>query len=131
MFLLSFSFSPNHSIDTKNPGSIIHCRAFNLAKSIQIHRKMSSPSEFLTFYRRTVLSSSSSRLIQRSTRTPVGRTSTSLRRFGASATCYKQNLSTDSSTKTDKYPDDEHTVNKTSKNDNLDIQSANAQDALK
>ncbi|CAI6332422.1 unnamed protein product [Periconia digitata] len=88
---------------------------------------MASPSEFLTFYRRAVLSSSSSSRVLRS----AARTSAPLRQFGASTQCYKENLSTDSSAKTDQFPDDEHTVNKVSKGDTLDIRSSNTKDAIK
>ncbi|PVI04753.1 hypothetical protein DM02DRAFT_611358 [Periconia macrospinosa] len=83
---------------------------------------MASPSRFLTFYRHAV-TSSSSRFIKTATRAPVGRSSTSLRRFGASAQCYKDKLSTDSTVKTDEYPDDKHTVEKVKEGDDLDVQS--------
>lgn len=43
---------------------------------------------------------------------------------------YPGNLSTNSKTKTDQYPDDEHSVNKAKKGDDNDIQTANLKDGL-
>lgn len=43
---------------------------------------------------------------------------------------YPNNASTDSSVKTDQYPDDEHSVNKAKKGDDNDIQTSNLKDGL-
>ncbi|KAJ4993310.1 hypothetical protein SVAN01_01285 [Stagonosporopsis vannaccii] len=43
---------------------------------------------------------------------------------------YPSNASTNSKTKTDQYPDDEHSVNKAKKGDNNDIQTSNLKDGL-
>ncbi|KAF2185724.1 hypothetical protein K469DRAFT_664684 [Zopfia rhizophila CBS 207.26] len=83
-----------------------------------------SPSEFLTFYRRITTHPSLRQSVL------SGRSISSIhpveqpysRQFCLSAQYRKQNLSTDDSVKTDKYPDDEHA---TKKKDDLDPQSAN------
>lgn len=38
---------------------------------------------------------------------------------------YSKELSTNDKTKTDKYPDDEHSVNKAKKGDDYDVQTSN------
>ncbi len=43
---------------------------------------------------------------------------------------YPSNASTNSKTKTDAYPDDEHSVNKAKKGDRNDIQSSNVGDGI-
>ena len=58
--------------------------------------------------------------------TPVA----SARQFTASSRDLKENLSTNSKTKTDQYPDDEHTTSKIKKGDQLDVQSANAKEGI-
>jgi len=76
-----------------------------------------SPSEFLTFYRRVARSSTlRQQLCSRSA--PRRPFSSSISRFSSGG-----KLSTDSSVKTDQYPDSEHTTNK---KDTLDVQSDNS-----
>jgi hypothetical protein len=43
---------------------------------------------------------------------------------------YPNNASTDSSTKTDMLPDDEHSVNKANKGDTNDVQTSNLKDGI-
>lgn len=43
---------------------------------------------------------------------------------------YPNNASTDASVKTDKYPDDKHSVNKAKKGDDNDVQTSNLKDGL-
>jgi hypothetical protein len=43
---------------------------------------------------------------------------------------YPGNLSTNSKTKTDQYPDDKHAVNKAKDGDTNNIQEANAKDGM-
>lgn len=73
-----------------------------------------SPSEFLTFYRRIATSSALRRGV---TARPVA-----VRQFNSSSIRLSSGgkLSTDSSTKTDAFPDDQHTTNK---KDGLDVQN--------
>ncbi|KAH6625313.1 hypothetical protein C7974DRAFT_337153, partial [Boeremia exigua] len=52
------------------------------------------------------------------------------RPFSVSATRHADKLSTNSKTKTDAYPDDEHSVNKAKKGDHNDIQTSNLKDGL-
>jgi hypothetical protein len=56
------------------------------------------------------------------------------RQFSISAArCVEQypgNLSTNSKTKTDKYPDDKHAVNKAKEGETHNIQEANAKDGM-
>lgn len=56
------------------------------------------------------------------------------RPFSASAVSrvegYPSNASTNAKTKTDQYPDDEHSVNKAKKGDTNDIQTSNLKDGL-
>lgn len=94
---------------------------------------MASPSEFLTFYRRTGLSLG--RGIQASARTPaLVRVASPLatRPFSVSSQFqkkYPEDLSTNEKTKTELYPDDEHSTKKAAKGDTLDVQTANLKDA--
>ncbi|KAI4720317.1 hypothetical protein E4T48_03499 [Aureobasidium sp. EXF-10727] len=83
---------------------------------------MASPSEFLTFYRRTARLST----LRQSRLVPA-----SPRRTFVSSTCRYSSggkLSTDDSVATEAYPDDEHA---TDKKDKLDVQSANAAEGQK
>ena len=82
---------------------------------------MSSPSEFLTFYRRVATNIRFQ---------PRLATSSTLRSFSAAPTRFSSGgkLSTDDSVKTDQYPDGEHA---TRKKDQLDVQSANAAEGQK
>jgi hypothetical protein len=43
---------------------------------------------------------------------------------------YPKDLSTNSKTKTDKYPDDQHSTSKVKQGDQLDVQSANAKHGI-
>lgn len=85
---------------------------------------MSSPSEFLTFYRRAA--TSTPRML-RSVQRPATRS------FAVSAIHRKGGVDADKKAKTDKHEDTEHAVDKakTAKGDTLDIQSSNAKDGLK
>ena len=80
-----------------------------------------SPSEFLTFYRRMAMQPTlrQTRVTPSSRRTFVSTTT----RFSSGG-----KLSTDSTVKTDQYPDSEHATNK---KDKLDIQSANSAEGQK
>ncbi|CAD0097041.1 unnamed protein product [Aureobasidium vineae] len=83
---------------------------------------MASPSEFLTFYRRTARLST----LRQSRLVPA-----SPRRTFVSSTCRYSSggkLSTDDSVATEAYPDSEHATNK---KDKLDVQSANAAEGQK
>ncbi|KAG9515074.1 hypothetical protein KCU71_g10899, partial [Aureobasidium melanogenum] len=83
---------------------------------------MASPSEFLTFYRRTARLST----LRQSRLVPA-----SPRRTFVSSTCRYSSggkLSTDDSVATEAYPDSEHA---TDKKDKLDVQSANAAEGQK
>ncbi|KAK6006244.1 hypothetical protein QM012_006654 [Aureobasidium pullulans] len=83
---------------------------------------MASPSEFLTFYRRTARLST----LRQSRLVPA-----SPRRTFISSTCRYSSggkLSTDDSVATEAYPDSEHATNK---KDKLDVQSANAAEGQK
>ncbi|KAH0361115.1 hypothetical protein KCU65_g8931, partial [Aureobasidium melanogenum] len=83
---------------------------------------MASPSEFLTFYRRTARLST----LRQSRLVPA-----SPRRTFVSSTCRYSSggkLSTDDSVATEAYPDSEHA---TRKKDKLDVQSANAAEGQK
>lgn len=81
-----------------------------------------SPSEFLTFFRRATMHPALRRGL--ASRPPRALNSLSSRPFSSSIIrADKDNLSTDSSVKTDLYPDDKHTTDKT---DNLDVQSNNS-----
>lgn len=83
---------------------------------------MASPSEFLTFYRRTARLST----LRQSRLVPA-----SPRRTFVSSTCRYSSggkLSTDDSVSTEAYPDSEHATNK---KDKLDVQSANAAEGQK
>lgn len=84
---------------------------------------MSSPSEFLTFYRRAA--ASTPRML-RSAQRPATRD------FAISARYRKDGVNADQKAKTDKRNDTEHTVNKahSTKGDTYDIQSSNAKDAM-
>lgn len=79
---------------------------------------MSSPCEFLTFYRRAV--ASTPRILRAVQPTPPAVT----RSFGVS-TGWRKELSTNDKTKTDKFPDDEHSINKAKKGDDYDVQTSN------
>ncbi|KAI9714354.1 MAG: hypothetical protein M1820_000315 [Bogoriella megaspora] len=85
---------------------------------------MSSPSEFLTFYRRLRVRSAQKCSISYTRASLSNRVarpfSSSVARTGLG------NPSTDDSVKTDRYPDDEHATNK---QDKLDIQSENSHKA--
>jgi len=83
---------------------------------------MASPSEFLTFYRRTARLST----LRQSRIVPA-----SPRRTFVSSTCRYSSggkLSTDDSVANEAYPDSEHATNK---KDKLDVQSANAAEGQK
>ncbi|KAJ4351676.1 uncharacterized protein N0V89_007019 [Didymosphaeria variabile] len=84
---------------------------------------MSSPSEFLTFYRRAVTSAPRILRAVEPTFRPT------LRSFAVSTGCRKE-LSTNDKTKTDKYPDDEHSINKAKKGDEYDVQTSNLKDGI-
>lgn len=86
-----------------------------------------SPSEFLTFYKRVAAPST----LRTATRTTTGTSSTLrplqttyTRSFSLASPTYK-NLSTDSSVKTDQYPDDKHATSKPAEGDANDPQSSN------
>ncbi|KAJ9665263.1 hypothetical protein H2201_004554 [Coniosporium apollinis] len=81
-----------------------------------------SPSEFLTFFRRAAMHPALRRGLV--SRPPRAMPALSSRPFSSSIIrADKDNLSTDSSVKTDSFPDDDHTTNK---KDNLDVQSNNS-----
>jgi len=88
-----------------------------------------SPSEFLTFHRYAVRAMP--RLLRRSAPQSLHRPTP---RF-LSTTCPLREknppgLSTNSKTKTDMLPDDEHSVNKAAKGDDLDVQTSNVKDGM-
>ncbi|OAG09586.1 uncharacterized protein CC84DRAFT_1255604 [Paraphaeosphaeria sporulosa] len=84
---------------------------------------MSSPSEFLTFYRRATMSTP--RML-RSVQRPATRS------FAISAARRKGGVDADRKAKTDKREDTEHSVNKahSAKGDTYDVQSSNAKDGM-
>ncbi|KAF2451931.1 hypothetical protein P171DRAFT_426358 [Karstenula rhodostoma CBS 690.94] len=84
---------------------------------------MSSPLEFLSFYRRAA--TSTSRML-RSVQHPATRS------FAISATRRKDGVDADQKAKTDKHRDTEHSVDKAHKatGDTYDVQSSNAKDGM-
>jgi hypothetical protein len=80
---------------------------------------MSSPSEFLAFYRRAA--TSTPRML-RSVQRPTTRS------FASSTTC-QRDVPNDK-IRTESHPDNEHSVNKAKKGDDYDIQSSNAKDGI-
>lgn len=83
---------------------------------------MSSPSEFLTFYRRAGMAAA-----RCGTRVPAARPAG---RWIATSARRGKELSTDGKVKTDLYPDDKHSVNKAKDGDDYDVQTANVKGGM-
>ncbi|KAF2250898.1 hypothetical protein BU26DRAFT_517683 [Trematosphaeria pertusa] len=88
-----------------------------------------------SFYRRAAVPSS--RALQFSVRSPSilirPAQATYTRQFSLSSRCtkeYPEKLSTNESTKTDQYPDDEHSTKKAHKGDDFDVQTSNVKGGM-